>query len=160
MGKSSCSSDTGAYCKARLRLPEALLPRLDRVLWRLAYRLQVLRLSADIEIVMKFMRDYQIVRQPMRLVDETVRKRTAPECRLAQIVFLDRQPGCRPGVTRVGKDEALERLRQGMAVFDSEVEARRKKAIEKICEVPAWRLSYSNHEEAVFQLEELICRTR
>lgn len=29
-GKSSCSSDTGAYCKARLRLPEALLPRLVR----------------------------------------------------------------------------------------------------------------------------------
>jgi hypothetical protein len=40
-----------------------------------------LRLSADIEIVMKFMRDYQIVRQPMRLVDATVRKRAAPECR-------------------------------------------------------------------------------
>jgi Transposase DDE domain len=29
-GKSSCSPDTGAYCKARLRLPEALLPRLVR----------------------------------------------------------------------------------------------------------------------------------
>jgi len=40
-----------------------------------------LRLSADIEVVMKFMRDYQIVRQPMRLVDATVRKRAAPECR-------------------------------------------------------------------------------
>jgi hypothetical protein len=40
-----------------------------------------LRLSADIEIVMKFMRDYQIVQQPMRLVDATVRKRAAPECR-------------------------------------------------------------------------------
>ena len=40
-----------------------------------------LRLSADIEIVMKFMRDYQIVRQPMRLVDATVRKRATPECR-------------------------------------------------------------------------------
>jgi hypothetical protein len=40
-----------------------------------------LRLSADIEIVMKFMRDYQIVRQPMRLIDATVRKRAAPECR-------------------------------------------------------------------------------
>jgi len=40
-----------------------------------------LRLSADIEIVMKFMRDYQILRQPMRLVDATVRKRAAPECR-------------------------------------------------------------------------------
>jgi len=40
-----------------------------------------LRLFADIEIVMKFMRDYQIVRQPMRLVDATVRNRAAPECR-------------------------------------------------------------------------------
>jgi hypothetical protein len=40
-----------------------------------------LRLSADIEIVMKFMRDYQIVRQPIQLVDATVRKRAAPECR-------------------------------------------------------------------------------
>jgi hypothetical protein len=40
-----------------------------------------LRLSADIEIVMKFMRDYQVVRQPMRLVDATVRTRAAPECR-------------------------------------------------------------------------------
>ena len=44
-----------------------------------------LRLSADIEIVMKFMRDYQIVRQPMRLVDATVRKRAAPECRYAVV---------------------------------------------------------------------------
>jgi hypothetical protein len=40
-----------------------------------------LRLSADIEIVMKFMRDYQILRRPMQLVDATVRKRAAPECR-------------------------------------------------------------------------------
>jgi hypothetical protein len=40
-----------------------------------------LRLSADIEIVMKFMRDYQIVRQPLRQVDATVRVRAAPECR-------------------------------------------------------------------------------
>ena len=40
-----------------------------------------LRLSAEIEIVMKFMRDYQIARQPIQLVDATVRKRAAPECR-------------------------------------------------------------------------------
>jgi hypothetical protein len=44
-----------------------------------------LRLSADIEIVMKFMRDYQIVRQSMRLVNATVRKRAAPECRYAVV---------------------------------------------------------------------------
>ena len=40
-----------------------------------------LRLSADIEIVQKFMRDYEIVRQPMGQVDATVRNRAAPECR-------------------------------------------------------------------------------
>jgi hypothetical protein len=40
-----------------------------------------LRLSADIETVVKFMRDYEIVRQPMRQVDATVRNRAAPECR-------------------------------------------------------------------------------
>lgn len=38
-------------------------------------------LSADIEIVMKFMRDYEIVRQPMHLVDAVIRRRAAPECR-------------------------------------------------------------------------------
>ena len=48
-----------------------------------------LRFSADIEIVMKFMRDYEIVRQPMDFVDATVRKRAAPECRY---VVVD----CRP----------------------------------------------------------------
>jgi hypothetical protein len=40
-----------------------------------------LRLSADIETVMRFMRDYEIVRQPMRQVDATVRNRAAPQCR-------------------------------------------------------------------------------
>jgi hypothetical protein len=42
-----------------------------------------LRLSVEIETVMKFMRDYEIVRQPMDFVDATVRKRAAPECRYA-----------------------------------------------------------------------------
>src|SRR5439155_21189208 len=44
-----------------------------------------LRLSADIEIVMKFMRDYEIERQAMRQVDATVRNRAAPECRYAVV---------------------------------------------------------------------------
>jgi hypothetical protein len=44
-----------------------------------------LRLSAEIEIVMKFMRDYEIVRQPIDFVDVTVRKRAAPECRYAVV---------------------------------------------------------------------------
>jgi hypothetical protein len=40
-----------------------------------------LRLSADIELVNKFMRDYEIVRQPLPQVDATIRNRAAPECR-------------------------------------------------------------------------------
>jgi hypothetical protein len=40
-----------------------------------------LRVSADIETVMKFMRDYRIVRQPMAAVDAILIKRAAPECR-------------------------------------------------------------------------------
>ena len=44
-----------------------------------------LRLSADIEIVMKFMRDYRIVRQPLTAVDPILVKRAAPECRYVVI---------------------------------------------------------------------------
>jgi hypothetical protein len=44
-----------------------------------------LRLSGDIETVMKFMRDYRIVRQSMQSVDAVVLKRAAPECRYAVV---------------------------------------------------------------------------
>ena len=40
-----------------------------------------LHLYGDIETVMKFMRDYRIVRQPVQSVDAVVLKRAAPECR-------------------------------------------------------------------------------
>jgi hypothetical protein len=40
-----------------------------------------LRLSADIEILERFMRDYRILRRPMRSVDAVLLKRAALECR-------------------------------------------------------------------------------
>src|SRR5215831_8462683 len=40
-----------------------------------------LRLSADIEILDRFMRDYRILRQPIQSVDAVLLKRAAPECR-------------------------------------------------------------------------------
>jgi hypothetical protein len=40
-----------------------------------------LRLTADIETVMKFMRDYRIERQPMQSIDRAALRRAAPECR-------------------------------------------------------------------------------
>jgi hypothetical protein len=47
-----------------------------------------LRLEADVETVMKFMRDYRIERHPLRSLDSATRKRSAPECRY---VVLDGQ---------------------------------------------------------------------
>jgi hypothetical protein len=44
-----------------------------------------LRISAEIETLMKFMRDYRIVRQPLTAVDPILVKRAAPECRYAVI---------------------------------------------------------------------------
>jgi hypothetical protein len=44
-----------------------------------------LRVTADIETVTKFMRDYRIERQPMQLVDPTTLRRAAPECRYSVI---------------------------------------------------------------------------
>lgn len=40
-----------------------------------------LRLSADIEILERFMRDYRVLRRPMQSVDAVLLKRAAPECR-------------------------------------------------------------------------------
>ena len=44
-----------------------------------------LRISAEIETVMKFMRDHRIVRQAMASVDPILVKRAAPECRYTVI---------------------------------------------------------------------------
>ena len=44
-----------------------------------------LRLSADIETVMKFQRSYRIVREPLPSVAAEVRRRAAPECRYAVV---------------------------------------------------------------------------
>ena len=44
-----------------------------------------LRIKAEIETVMKFMRDYRIVRQAMAAIDPILVKRAAPECRYVVI---------------------------------------------------------------------------
>ncbi len=73
-----------------------------------------------------------------------------------RIVFLDRQPGSRAGLTRIAKQEAQERIRQGMAVFDPELEPRRIRTVETICEAPAFALRYPGFEDAVLLLEQLV----
>jgi hypothetical protein len=81
---------------------------------------------------------------------------TAPDCRLTRMVFLDRQPGSRAVLTRMAREEAQERIRQEMAVFDPELEPRRIQAVETICEAPAYALRYPEFEDAVVLLEQLV----
>ena len=82
--------------------------------------------------------------------------RTAVECRVEHIAFLDRRPGIRAGLTRIGKAETLERLQQDMPVLDAELETRRRDAVESIAEAPAFDLRYSNYEEAALLLERIV----
>src|ERR1700691_282464 len=82
--------------------------------------------------------------------------RTAVECRVEHIAFLDRRPGIRAGVARIGKQEARERLQQDMPVFVPDLEARRREAVESITAAPAFEVRYSNCEEAALLLERIV----
>jgi hypothetical protein len=83
-----------------------------------------LRLSADIETVTKFMRDYRIVRQPMQSVDAVLLKRAAPECRY--VVVNDEGRVMLTGVVAVQEDLTFRvdldgRLPPGRYSFTAEI---------------------------------------
>jgi len=82
--------------------------------------------------------------------------RTAAECRVAHIAFLEREPGIRAGIRRIAKEEALERFEQDTAAFDPEMDARRRRDFEKIAESPAYHLRYSSFDDAVSLLEHIV----
>ena len=82
--------------------------------------------------------------------------RTAPECRVEYIAFLDRRPGIRAGIAPIGKEETQERLRQDMPMYDAELDTQRNAAVESIAEVPAFELRYSDYEDAVILLEQIV----
>ena len=82
--------------------------------------------------------------------------RTAPECRVEHIAFLDRRPGGSASMTRIGKEETLERLRQEMAAFDPELDARRREVVESMAQAPAFDLRYSECEDAALLLERIV----
>jgi hypothetical protein len=82
--------------------------------------------------------------------------RTAAECRVEHIAFLDRHPVICAGLTRIGKEETRKRLRQDMPVFDPELDARRTEVVESIAEAPAFILRYANCEEAARLLDQIV----
>ena len=100
---------------------------------------------------------YELDRKPtIEVFTADLPIRTAPECCLEYIAFLDRRPGSRAGMTRIGKDETRERLQQDMPVFDPELDTQRRKAVESIAEAPAFALRYSNYQEALLLLEQIV----
>ncbi|MGA2740363.1 MAG: hypothetical protein ABSG65_23375 [Bryobacteraceae bacterium] len=99
----------------------------------------------------------QLDRKPtIELLTADLPIRTATECRVEHIAFLDRHPGIRADVRRIGKEEAQQRLQQGMAAFDPELETRRREVVESIAEAPAFELRYSDCEEAALLLERIV----
>jgi hypothetical protein len=81
--------------------------------------------------------------------------RTAAECRMEKIVFLQRRPGSRARLAPIPQEEAWERLRKDMVYFGAEVEPKRVQAVESIVEAPAFELRYGTFEEALPLLEGL-----
>jgi hypothetical protein len=82
--------------------------------------------------------------------------RTAPECTVERIVFLDRCPGRSARMAPVGMEEARERLMGDTTLWEPEVQARRIEVLESLLEAPAFELRYSSHEDAVPLLERLV----
>jgi len=81
--------------------------------------------------------------------------RTAPECRVHWIVFLDRCPSGPSRLLPIGAEDARERIEQDMPVFDPDLEPRRRHIVESIAGLPAFVLQYSHFEDAVPPLEKL-----
>jgi len=82
--------------------------------------------------------------------------RTAPECRVSYMVFVDRRPGSRATLAPIGKAEVLERLQREVPVFDPALDAQRRAAVESIAEAPAFALLYGSFEEAIPLLEQMV----
>lgn len=100
---------------------------------------------------------YQLDRKPtIEVLTAELSIRTAPECRVERIALLDRRPGIRASIAHIGSEEAAERFQQDMPTFGPEVDARRRAAVESICEAPAFELRYSNYEEAALLLEQIV----
>lgn len=100
---------------------------------------------------------YQLDRKPtIEVHTADLPIRTAPDCTVEHIVFLNRGAGHGAGLRRVGREEAMQRLRRDMVSFDPDLEDQRREALESIFALPACELSYSNFEEAVLLLEQMV----
>lgn len=82
--------------------------------------------------------------------------RTALQCPIAHLVFLDRRSGAGPRRQAMPPAEAIGRLLRDMPSYGEEVDARHEKAVRRLLEVPAYRLEYEALGDAMRLLSEII----
>ena len=82
--------------------------------------------------------------------------RTAPQCRIERLVFLHRVPAGDAHIQSINAEQAFRRVRQDTPTFDPGLEETRQAAVEAVTAVPAVELTYSDFEQAVTVLEELV----
>jgi hypothetical protein len=87
---------------------------------------------------------------PMDQLDGIV---TATRCQVETLVFLNR--GESGGLSRIGHEEALERLLADSGQYGPATFARHEAALRRLLEAPAYRLSYVTLPEALDALETL-----
>ena len=81
--------------------------------------------------------------------------RTASRCRVGAVVLLDRRDGVETSAQPVAAAEAIERLLRDMPWYGDDVRAMYERTAGRLLEVPAYRLTYENLDQAVALLSNL-----
>lgn len=82
--------------------------------------------------------------------------RTAEQCRVERVVFLERSKEARTRVEAMGREEARERLMAEMIAYEEPAFEDQKKSLERLLEQEPCKLSYSDYRTAVEELEGLL----
>jgi hypothetical protein len=81
--------------------------------------------------------------------------RTAPLCRVGSVILLDRREGVPTSAQPVPASEAIELLLRDMPWYGDDVRAMYERTARRLLEVPAYRLTYENLDQAVALLSNL-----
>ena len=81
--------------------------------------------------------------------------RTAPRCRVGSVILLDRREGVPTSAQPVPAAEAIGLLLGDMPWYGDDVRALYEKTARRLLEVPAYRLTYANLDQAVALLSNL-----
>ena len=81
--------------------------------------------------------------------------KTASSCRLGAMVLLDRRPDAEPAASPLASSEITDRLLRDMPWYGEAVRALYQKGVQPLLQVPAYRLSYQETNQAFSLLSTL-----